>query len=183
MVYKITWFIRRLIYFTINPEMHFYGYLGKPICILGFNSIRLKRKTRIFPGARLECHDDGSSITIEENTSIGQNFHCTSGGSLVIGRDTVISGNVCITNIDHDYSEIGMPVLNQKHIINETEIGSNCFIGFGAVIQAGTILGDQCIVGANSVVRGVFPPFSIIVGAPAKIVKKYSPENDDWSRV
>lgn len=183
MFYKITWIIRRLIYFIINPKMHFYGYLGKPVCIHGFNSIRLRKKTRIFPGARLECHGADSSILIEENTSIGQNFHCTSGGNLVIGRDTVISGNVCITNIDHDYSKIGTPVLDQNHIIHDTAIGSNCFIGFGAVIQAGTVLGDQCIVGANSVVRGVFPPFSVIVGSPAKIVKKYNLENNDWSRV
>jgi serine acetyltransferase len=46
-------------------------------------------------------------------------------------------------------------------------------IGYGAAIQAGTILGEQCMVGTNAVVKGEFPSFSVIVGIPAKIIKRY----------
>ena len=183
MFYKLSWVLRRVFYSLVNKQIHFYGYIGKPVSIIGFNSLRLKSRTRIFPGARLECYGAGSSIEIEENTSIGQNFHCTSGGALSIGEDTVISGNVCVTNIDHNYCDVGIPILDQSHIIRETKVGSNCFIGYGVILQAGTILGDQCIVGANSVVRGVFPSFSVIAGSPAKIIKKYNQEKDEWVRV
>ena len=64
--------------------------------------------------------------------------------------------------------------MRQKRIITKTFIGDNCFIGMGAAIQAGTILGEQCIVGANAVVRGVYPDYCVLVGAPAKIVRKYN---------
>lgn len=91
--------------------------------------------------------------------------------------------NSFITNIDHDYSEIDKHIMNQKFIIRHTSIGENCFIGMGAAIQAGTILGKQCIVGANAVVRGVYPDYCVIAGVPAKIIRKYNPESKKWERI
>ena len=73
--------------------------------------------------------------------------------------------------------------MDQKRIVSTTSIGDNCFIGFGACIQAGTVLGKQCVVGANSVVRGVFPDHCVIVGAPARIVKRYDPATNRWEKV
>lgn len=67
--------------------------------------------------------------------------------------------------------------------IKETKIGENCFIGIGVAIQAGTILGKQCVVGSNSVVRGEFPDYCVIVGAPARIVKKYNFETQRWEKI
>ena len=92
-------------------------------------------------------------------------------------------GNVCITNIDHEYRNIGIPVSKQPFLVSETIIGENCFIGYGAMIQAGTKLGKQCIIGAHAVVRGEFPDYSVIVGAPARIVRQYDIESEKWRRV
>ena len=72
--------------------------------------------------------------------------------------------------------------MEQPTIELNTKIGENCFIGFGVAIQAGTILGKQCIVGSNSVVRGTFPDYCVIVGAPARIVKRYNPETKLWQK-
>lgn len=54
------------------------------------------------------------------------------------------------------------------------------FIGFGTSIQAGTILGKNVIVGANSFVRGSFPDYTIIGGVPAKILKIYDHTTKEW---
>lgn len=130
----------------------------------------------------MEVVSDTASIVFEDDISIGQNLHIISGGNLVIKTKTTISANVLITNIDHAYQEINQHILQQPHIIKDTLIGENCFIGYGSVIQAGTVLGKQCIVGANAVVRGVFPDYSVIVGSPAKIVKRYNPQNKIWEK-
>lgn len=123
-------------------------------------------------------------IEIENNVSIGQNVHITSGQErLMIKKDTTILGNVFITNIDHDYKKIGIHVMEQNQEVTTTYIGENCFIGYGAAIQAGTVLGKQCIVGANSVVRGIFPDYSVIVGAPGRIVKRYNQTAGVWETV
>ena len=130
----------------------------------------------------METHN-GGKITIENDTAIGQNVHITSSNeNVIISKRTTISGNVFITNIDHDYQEVDVHIMKQKFIIKETKIGENCFIGYGAAIQAGTILGKQCIVGTNSVVRGEFPDYSVIVGVPAKIVKRYNQKTKKWEK-
>ena len=53
---------------------------------------------RIFPHCRMEVHGEKSSIHIEDNVSIGQNFHIVSGGDLQIGSGTTIAANVFINN-------------------------------------------------------------------------------------
>ncbi|MEH7437937.1 acyltransferase [Neobacillus drentensis] len=180
---KLLWGLRSLIYKLTFKKFGNWSYIGTPIVLDGVRNVEIGNRVRIQPGLRLETIGNEGSIIIEENTSIGQNFHITSKGKLTIGKNTTILGNVFITNIDHDYQEIDKHILEQKYIVNDTVIGENCFIGYGAAIQAGTKLGKQCIVGTNSVVRGEFPDYSVIVGAPARIVKQYNHSTKVWERV
>lgn len=182
MMFKLFWILRGMLYKPFFGQYSLPSYIGKPVFIENFKRIYIGKRVRIFPGARIEVIGDNASIVFEENISIGQNLHITSASKLFIGKNTTILESVMITNIDHDYQEIGKPIWEQKLIIKETQIGENCFIGYGAVIQAGTILGKQCIVGANSVVRGTFPDYCVIVGVPAKIVKRYDEKSKIWKR-
>ena len=182
MIFKIFWILRGLVYKPFFGKFAFPSYIGKPIFIGNFKRIFIGKRVRIFPGARIEVIGNNASIVFEENISIGQNLHITSASQLLVGKNTTILESVMITNIDHDYQEIDKHILEQKHIISETKIGENCFIGYGAVIQAGTILGKQCIVGANAVVRGTFPDYCVIVGVPARIVKRYDEKSGVWKK-
>lgn len=183
MVYvKLIWCVRLFVISIFYKNIKFPGYLGKPLLLLGFNKVSFGKRVRVFPNSRFEVHGENSFIKIEDNVSIGQGFHITSGGPLQICSDTVISGNVVVTNIDHEYTMIGTPILEQPNLVTSTIIGKNCFIGFGAIIQAGTVLGKHCVVGANSVVRGKFPDYCVIVGCPARIVKRYNNTTNSWER-
>lgn len=53
----------------------------------------------------------------------------------------------------------------------------------GAAIMAGTVLGKQCVVGANAVVKGTYPDYSVIAGVPAKIIKRYNAQSGLWEKV
>ncbi len=182
MIFKCFWRLRGLVYKLFFGAYGLPSYIGKPVFIGNFKRIFIGKRVRIFPGARIEVLNDKSSIHFKDNISIGQNLHITSGGYLIIDKNTTIAENVCITNIDHHYQEVGVHILDQQNIISETYIGENCFIGFGAVIQAGTILGKQCIVGANAVVRGHYPNYCVIVGAPAKVIKRYDEVDGQWKK-
>lgn len=182
MIFKIFWFFRAIFYKPFFGRFGLPSYIGKPVYIGNPRNIFIGTRVRIFPGARLEVVGNDASITVCDDVSIGQNFHATSGGDLFIGGRTTFTENIMITNIDHEYQTLGEHILSQRHIVKETKIGENCFIGFGAVIQAGTILGKQCIVGANSVVRGHFPDYCVIVGAPARVVKRYNPDTEQWQK-
>ncbi len=180
---KLFWFIRAILLKPFFKKFELPSYIGETTYLHGINKISIGKRVRIFPNVRLEVHGKNSSLVIEDNVAIGQNVHITSGANLIIGSSCTILANVFITNIDHDYQEIDKHILDQKMIIKRTVIGENCFIGIGAAIQAGTILGKQCVVGANSVVKGVFPDYCVIVGSPAKIVKKYNFETQRWEKI
>ena len=180
---KYIWAIRAIYYKLRFKSIGKMSYVGKPLFLLGTKRIMLGNKVRIYPGARMEVHGNKGGITIEDNVSIGQNLHITSKDlDLVIGKNTTILGNVFITNIDHDYKQIDKHILDQEYLVKETIIGENCFIGYGAGIQAGTVLGNQCIVGANAVVRGNYPDYCVIAGVPARIIKQYNAKTMQWKK-
>ncbi len=182
MMIKILWLIRGFIYKPFFKTFGFLSYLGKPLYLHNMSKISIGKKVRIFPFARMEVVTKNASISFEDNISIGQYFHIISNANLVIGKNTTISANVLITNVDHEYENIDKHILEQPLIVKETKVGENCFIGYGAVLQAGTILGKQCIVGANAVVRGKFQDYSVIVGVPARVVKRYDVDKKVWRK-
>lgn len=178
---KIFWAIRALYYKPFLKKIEFPSYIGKPTFIEGFGRITIGKKNRIFPGVRIESKKSGE-VEFGENVYIGQNVHITSEDSKLLIKDgSAIMANVCITNIDHNYEDVSLPVLEQGYSTKKTIIGSNCFIGHGAVIQAGVILGDHCIVGANSVVcRGSYESYSVLVGSPATLKRKFDFNKEVW---
>ena len=184
MIFKIFWIIRGLFYKPFFGKYTLPSYIGKPVFISNFKRIFIGKRVRIFPNIRMEVIDNSSSIVIDDNVSIGQNLHIISGlnQKLRICKNTTISANVFITNIEHNYQEVNKHILDQVLVSDNTIIGENCFIGYGVVIQAGTILGKQCIVGANAVVRGTFPDYCVIVGIPARIVKRYDEKTNSWKK-
>lgn len=182
LLFKSLWVLRAFFYKFIFATLNFPSYIGPPIFLMNPSRMCIEKKVRIFPGLRAECHGDGR-LFIHSNVSIGQGFHVIASTELHIGSGCLISSNVFITDTDHTYTDISRPVFEQPNIIKKTEVGENCFIGVGARIQAGTILGKGCVVGANAVVRGVFPDYSVIVGAPGRVIKRYNPETSSWERV
>lgn len=176
------WALRAICYKLIFGKIGNMSYIGHPLFIVRAKRVFLGKRVRIFPHFRFEILNDMGSINIQNNVSIGQNFHAISDGELTIGENTTISANVFITNTEHTFNQVDVHIMDQPMKFSETQVGSNCFIGYGVTIQAGTILGKQCIIGANAVVRGQFPDYCVIVGAPAKIVKRYNPENQQWEK-
>ncbi|MCP2038710.1 DapH/DapD/GlmU-related protein [Chryseobacterium sp. HSC-36S06] len=181
MMDKLLWGLRALCYAPFFGKLGLPSYMGKPIFLKGIRNVFIGSKVRIFPHLRMETQD-GGTIHIADDVVISQNVHITSAGNLVIGKRSLILANVFITNIDHEYTEIGVHVVKQRIDVKETKIGENCFIGMGAAIMAGTVLGKQCVVGTNSVVKGIFPDYCVIAGSPAKIVKMYNHQTHIWEK-
>ncbi len=90
-----------------------------------------------------------------------------------IGENTLIGANTKI--LDNDFH----PIDEKARMVNDVSkvksekivIGKNCFIGCNSIILKGTILGDNCVVGAGAVVSGKFEKNSVIAGNPAKVIK------------
>lgn len=143
----------------------------------------------VWPGCRFEGIDQdealaGSAprIVLGDGVSFQQHCHLTAARHVEIGARTSVLFGVMITDTDHRYDAIGQPPASQPLDIRPTVIGEDCFIGARASIQAGTRLGRHCIVGTNAVVRGSFPDYCVLVGAPARIVKRYDDASGEWRR-
>lgn len=177
---KIYWFLITLLRSLYYGKIGFPSYLARPLYISKANRIFLGKKTRILPNARIEVYKNTGKVVFEGDNSIGQNLHLTCGGDLVIGFGTTIAENVYLSDIEHNLNEINTSVVSRSKKVKKTKIGKYCFIGYGAVILPGTILGNNCIVGANSVIRGEFDDNSMIAGNPGRVIKKFN--NSQWEK-
>jgi acetyltransferase-like isoleucine patch superfamily enzyme len=68
-------------------------------------------------------------------------------------------------------------------VIKETVIEEDAHIGANAVVLAGVRIGKRSQVGAGSVVTKDIPPFSIAAGNPARVIKRFDFEREEWVRV
>jgi lipopolysaccharide O-acetyltransferase len=119
------------------------------------------------------CHRD-FKILIEDNVQIGDRVQIAAARSLRIGSNTLIASNVFIADHDHGTtcfnSMIQLPICRDLSVLS-VSIGRSCWIGQNVCILKGVELGDNCIVAAGAVVTSSFPPFSVIGGVPAKLLK------------
>lgn len=134
--------------------------------------VSIGSRFRCFPGLRLEVFKN-AQVSIGDNVAMGQNIHITCGKKIEIKSGVCIAASVCITDVVHTYNQRDRNILECEDTYSETYIGENSFIGYGAVIDAGSRLGRGCVVGANAYVKGIFPDYSVVAGNPAKQIKVY----------
>lgn len=121
---------------------------------------------------RLDIHP-GGVCEIGENVKVNDNCQIACGGHLTIGSNTLIASKVFITDHDHSLVPSRFDHLN----ISDTHIGSGCWIGNNCSILKGVHLGDNCIVGAGSVVTHSFSSGSMIAGVPARLIRRLPVSN------
>jgi acetyltransferase-like isoleucine patch superfamily enzyme len=123
------------------------------------------------------CIGPGVNIIVKENAefSVGSGTYFTSDmhieavKSISIGDNCAISWGVTIIDDDHHRIEyVGVEKVTKNCGV---EIGNKVWIGCNVTILKGCKIGDGSVIGAGSIVSGIFPPDSLIVGNPARIVK------------
>ncbi len=99
-------------------------------------------------------------------------FGCNS--SIDIGDNVMIAQAVTIRDTDHCSDSLTIPMIDQGIVTTPVIVGDDVWIGHGAVILRGVTIGTGSIIAAGSVVRSDVPPFSIVGGVPARILKTRS---------
>jgi len=181
-----TRFIYRLSFGSIGKGT----WIKKPEQIFGASRLYIGSGVRIERGAILyavKYYSDKNYmglIEIGKNTFANKGFNATSAFNIKIGNEVVFGPNVFLTDFDHGYEDISMARLNTDLVSKgPIFIGDRCWLGANVFVGSGVSLGEYCVVAANSVVTKSFPPFSVIAGSPAKVIKRYDSEQRAWVRV
>ena len=129
------------------------------------------------PGGDNVCIGENTVISggvqIGNNTSINSNVSVTASppSQIIIGDDCLIAQNVVIRSDDHRFDDVDRLIRRQGRVGANIRIENDCWIGANAVVLKGVHLGAHCVVGAGAIVTKSFPPYSVIVGNPAKLLK------------
>lgn len=157
--------------------------------------IQIHNTAKISPLADIENSIKGSNITIGENTQIdsfvkikaaggmgdffvGNNCYINSGclfylgNGIHIGNNVLVAGNTTFAPVNHEYKDGKKPIYEQRFkpskggiiIEDDVWIGSNC------TLLDGTYIREGAVIGAQSLVKGEIPPYSVNVGNPLRII-------------
>jgi serine acetyltransferase len=130
-------------------------------------------------GTKIRCHE--GSVEIGAKTVMGQECTISAYKRVRIGEQCVIADRAMFIDFDHGVVEVERPIRKQGIYTREVVVGSNVWIGYGACILRGVHVGDNAIVGTNSVVTKDVPANAVVAGVPAKIVRmREAPEQLRW---
>lgn len=156
-----------------------------PNAIVNERYIRIGTGTLFGPGLTLSAGIvPGQEMVTDPVVSIGDRCLFGKGTGIVghleitIGNDVWTGHHVYITDQNHGYADLDLPISRQMMPERPVTIGDGSWLGHGTVVCPGATIGRHVVVGANSVVTGDIPDFAIAAGAPAKVIKM---QHDDAS--
>ena len=117
-------------------------------------------------------------ISIGDDCVIGRANAIVGHFRIEIGDGVFTGMNVYITDQNHSYDSLDVPIGRQLPVESAVRIGAGSWIGSGVVILPGSDIGEHVVVAANSVVRGHIPPNSVVAGVPARVVRHH--DGDAW---
>jgi acetyltransferase-like isoleucine patch superfamily enzyme len=157
-------------------------FLGRrlEIQIAKRGQIRFGRFVWIGDGTKIRCHE--GVVEIGAKTVIGQDCTISAYQRVRIGEQCVIADRAMFIDFDHGVVEVERPIRLQGIYKRDVEVGSNVWIGYAACVLRGVRIGDNAIVGTNSVVTKDVPANAVVGGVPARILRmRDAPEALRWA--
>jgi acetyltransferase-like isoleucine patch superfamily enzyme len=145
--------------------------------------VRILRNTNINLHPR-DRHSEKILLKLGNDVIISENCYISACNSIIIEENVGISPNVMIIDNSRKPGDVVRPSKEQDiskggHVM----IGADSWVAFGSCVLPNVTIGRHCIIGALSVVNTDIPPYSVAVGSPARVVKRYDFERKQWVRV
>jgi len=157
---------------------------GQNVQILGLNNVAIGEGTAIGDDTWLNvCNrDDRVRLTIGRCVLVGRQSMISVGGELEIGSYCLFAPRVFVSDADHVVENITKPYIEQGYSKGRVVVEENCWLGINTVITGSITVARGCVVAANAVVTRDTPPFSVLAGTPATILKMFNPATSAWER-
>ncbi|MGB9419511.1 MAG: acyltransferase [Candidatus Acidiferrum sp.] len=128
--------------------------------------------------------DAGATIIIDDHCVINAQAVISAKNNIHLERDVMVSACALVMDHNHAYEDVTRPIQAQGATPGGTiRIEQGCWIGHGAAIVCGQgelVIGRNSVVAANSLVTRSFPPYSVIVGNPARLARKFDTVKGIW---
>ena len=154
---------------------------------------RRKARLDIIPSKKITL---GKKSVIEDYTIInngmgdifiGDYTHVTSRvklvGPVTLGNYVTIGSGAQITGLTHNYLDVTRPIAKQGVTPNRTVVEDDVWIGGNSCINQGITIGTHSIIASGSVVTKNVPPYSVVGGNPARILRQYDFEKQEWTKI
>ena len=155
--------------------------------------IRRKARLDIIPSKKITL---GKKSVIEDYTIInngmgdifiGDYTHVTSRvklvGPVTLGNYVTIGSGAQITGLTHNYLDVTRPIAKQGVTPNRTVVEDDVWIAGNSCINQGITIGTHSIIASGSVVTKNVPPYSVVGGNPARILRQYDFEKQEWTKI
>ena len=175
---------RYLYYLMILGKIGNHSYIYGPLRIDGGKNIfignRVSIKYKSWIAAKPLTGTESCRLFIDDGCVIGNFNHIYATKEIILHKNVLTADRVYISDNLHGYDDIATPILRQPIVQKGTvEIGEGSWLGENVCVIGSTI-GRHCVIGANSVVTKNIPDFSVAVGIPAKVIKRYDIKEGKW---
>ncbi len=182
------WLLKTQYYYRL-----FWGHIGKkskliePMRLRYVHNMHIGENVIINKHAFLLTSQEEETViprlTISDGCIIGHMNHITCINEVQIGKHVLTADRVYISDHSHAFRDTRVPILLQPKISKgKVSIGDGTWIGENAVVISCNI-GKNCVIGSSAVVLSDVPDYSVAVGSPARIVRRFNPDSNSWDKV
>lgn len=179
--------LRRVSTFMLRSRFHSFGkesYVEWPAWIRGGESIYVGNSVKIWQSSRLNVVNPSKGrvvIELSDGVVINPSVRISGVKSIRIGNGAGISSNCFITDHDHYVPNFSMSAVDNAHVIAApVSIGDHAWLGEKVCVLKGVSIGKHSVVGAGSVVTRDVPDYSIAAGCPARVLKTWNHDTNEW---
>ncbi len=142
--------------------------------------LHLGRWSWLGHGTKIRVHE--GEVAIGAKTVVGQDCTISCYQHVSIGRECIVADRVMLIDFDHGVVEVERPIRLQGIYKRDVRVGHNVWIGYGACFLRGVTVGDNCVVGTNSVVTKDVPDNAVVAGTPARVIRsRDAPQTLRWA--
>jgi acetyltransferase-like isoleucine patch superfamily enzyme len=168
----------------VNPFIHNYGKGSKVrwrtrMDVLPFNKFSLGKGSTIESFCTI--NNGVGDVIIGGGTLIGMSNVII--GPVNIGNNVIFAQNIVASGLNHEYRDPDIAIKDQKIITAAITVEDDCWIAANAVITAGVTIGKHSVVAGGAIVTKDVPPYSVVAGNPARIIKRFDFEMGNWISV
>lgn len=160
----------------------------RPLYLRGRRRMKIGSGFTAGPGLRMDAFGLGDSvlISIGKDVQVNDYVHIAAIGSVQIGNRVLIASRVFIT--DHNHGSYAgeqqdsplTPPATRRLSFAAVRIEDDVWIGENVAVLPGVTIGRGAVIGTGSIVTRDVPAFTIAVGAPARLIKRWNPDSNRW---